>query len=182
MTIVARGINRTRRESLAEFVFAVFVFFQDFAGAFDDAAGKTGEAGNFDAVAFVGAAGLDAAQKNNFAGRFFDGNMDVLDRRKKIGELGELVIMRGKQRARTRVLLQMLDDGPGDGKAVKRGRAAADFIEKDQACVSGVVIVGQWFTLLRDERVMPPGRTAVSPFGCVSVGRGVLVVLAWRGA
>src|SRR5260370_16800912 len=67
MAIVARGINRTRRESLAEFVFALFVFFQDFAGAFDDAAGKTGEAGNFGALTFVRPPPLPPPLQNNFA-------------------------------------------------------------------------------------------------------------------
>ena len=41
--------------------------------------------------------------------------------------------MRGEKSARARVLLQMLDDGPSDGKAVKSCRAAADFIEKHEA-------------------------------------------------
>src|SRR5260370_8600226 len=93
--------------------------------------------------------------------------MDVLDRRKKIGELGELVIMRGEERARTRVLLQMLNDGPGDGKAVERGRAAADFVEKDQARGSGVIGDCPDLTHLNEKPGTPPGEICAS-----SVERG----------
>src|SRR3989442_12544783 len=49
----------------------------------------------------------------------------------------------------------MLDDGPGDGKAVERGRAAADFVEKDQARGSGVIEDGRDFTHLNEKRGTP---------------------------
>jgi hypothetical protein len=64
-------------ESFTEFVLTLFVFFQDFAGAFDYGFGEAGEAGNFDAVAFVGAAGFDAAEENDFVGSFFDADVDI---------------------------------------------------------------------------------------------------------
>src|ERR1700687_1108159 len=41
--------------------------------------------------------------------------------------------MRGKERARAGMFLQMLYDGPGDGQAVECGGAASDFIEQDEA-------------------------------------------------
>src|SRR6266404_2142769 len=47
--------------------------------------------------------------------------------------------MRGEKRARARLLLQMLDNGPGDGEAVERGGAAADFVEEDEAGGRGVI-------------------------------------------
>src|SRR6266705_1065357 len=49
----------------------------------------------------------------------------------------------------------MLNDGPGDGKAVERGRAAADFVEKDQARGSGVIEDGRDFTHLNEKRGTP---------------------------
>src|SRR6266571_3128250 len=49
----------------------------------------------------------------------------------------------------------MLDDGPGDGKAVERGRAAADFVEKDQARGSGVIEDGRDFAHLDEKRGAP---------------------------
>ncbi len=52
-------------------VLALFVAQEDFAGALDDAARKAGEARDLDAVTFVGAAGLDAAQEDNFVAGFF---------------------------------------------------------------------------------------------------------------
>ena len=94
---------------------ALFVFLEDFPGAFDDAAGKACQACDFDAVAFVGAAGFDAAEENNLVRRFFDGDVDVLHAGEQIGQLGELVVVRGEERARASVFLQMLDDGPGYG-------------------------------------------------------------------
>src|SRR6266849_6528492 len=47
--------------------------------------------------------------------------------------------MRGEERARAGVLLQMLDDGPGDGEAVEGSGAAADFVEQDEARGRGVI-------------------------------------------
>ena len=98
--------------------------------------GKSGQARDFDAIAFVGAAFFDAPQKNDFIGRFFDGDVNVFNAGEQIGELGEFVIVRGEERARARVCLQMLDDGPGDREAVESRRAAAHFIEQDQACAA----------------------------------------------
>src|SRR5260370_17827296 len=99
---------------------ALFMSLQNFAGAFDHAARETGEAGNFDAVTFVCAAGLDTAQKNDLAGRFFDGDVNIFDRGEKIAKLGQFVIVRGEERARAGVLLEMLDNGPVDGNTIER--------------------------------------------------------------
>ena len=118
---------------------ALLVALQDFAGALDDAAGQAGEAGDFDAVTFVGAARLNAAEKNDFAGRFFHRNVNILHAGEKVGEFGELVIVGGEERARASVLLEMLDHSPSDGEAVERGGAAANLIEEDEAGRSGVI-------------------------------------------
>src|ERR1700686_10999 len=47
--------------------------------------------------------------------------------------------MRGEEGAGAGVLLEMLDDGPGDGEAIEGGGAAADFVEEDEACGRGVM-------------------------------------------
>jgi hypothetical protein len=41
--------------------------------------------------------------------------------------------VRGEESARASVLLEMLDDGPGDGETIEGGGAAADFVEEDEA-------------------------------------------------
>ena len=97
------------------------------------AGGQAGEAGDFDAIAFVGAAGFDAAQKNDFVAGFVDGDVDVANAGDEALELGEFVIVRGEKSARTRVGLERFDDGPGERQAIECGGAAADFVEKDQA-------------------------------------------------
>ena len=74
---VGGGFGFAGGECFAELVLALFVFFQDFAGSLDDAAGQAGQAGYLDAVAFVGAAGFDVAEKDDFVGCFFYGDVDV---------------------------------------------------------------------------------------------------------
>src|SRR5258708_26213652 len=130
---------------------------QNFASALDHAPRKTGEAGNFDAVTFVCAAGLDTAQKNDLAGCFFDGDVNVFDRRQQIAKLRQFVIVRGKERARAGVLLEMLDDGPGDGKTIERGRSAADFIEENETRGSRVIQDGRDFAQFDEEGRAPAG-------------------------
>ena len=131
---------------------ALFVALQDFAGALDHAARQTGEPCHFDAVAFVRAAGLDAPEKNDFAGRLFDRDMNVLHAGKKIGQFRQFVIVRGEKRTRARVFLEMLDDSPGDGEAVKRGGAAANFIKKNEAGGGRVIKDGRDLAHLDQER------------------------------
>src|SRR5580704_16199852 len=131
---------------------ALLVFFEDFAGAFDYGFGEAGEAGDFDAVAFVGAAGFDSAEEDDFVGSFFHADVDVFDGWKKLGEFGEFVIVGGEEGTGASVLLKMLDDGPGDGEAVEGGGAAADFIEEDEAGGRGVMEDGGDFAHFDEER------------------------------
>ena len=48
------------------------------------------------------------------------------------GKCCEFVIMRGKQRPAPIDVVQMFEHRPGNRQAVKRCRAAADFIQDDQ--------------------------------------------------
>ena len=120
-------------------MFTLLVFLQNFAGAFNDAARKTSEAGDFDAVALVGTPRLDVAQENDFAGRLFHRDMNIFHARKEVGKFCEFVIVRGEKGARARVPLKMLDDGPRDGETIEGGGAAADFIEEYEAGGCGVI-------------------------------------------
>ena len=78
MVAVVGGVaGGARSKGFAELVFALLVFFQDFAGALDYGFGEAGEAGHFDAVAFVGAARFDASEEDDFVGSFFDADVNV---------------------------------------------------------------------------------------------------------
>ncbi len=54
---------------------------------------------------------------------------------RRVGQIGQLVVVRGEQRPRSRRLVgdDELGDRPGDAHAVERRRAAADLVEDDQA-------------------------------------------------
>src|SRR5713226_10339369 len=58
IAVLVREVGRAWGKRLAEFVLALLVSLQDFACTLDHAARKPGEAGNFDAVTLVRAAGL----------------------------------------------------------------------------------------------------------------------------
>ena len=85
IAVVVAGFGGAGREGFAEFVFGLFVALEDFAGAFDYGARESGEASYFDAITFVRAAGLDAAEKNDFVGSFFYGDVDVFDGGQEFG-------------------------------------------------------------------------------------------------
>ena len=55
------------------------------------------------------------------------------------GERGQLVVMRGEQRAAAIVLVQMLDRRPGDRQPVEGRGAAADLVEDDQRAFAGLI-------------------------------------------
>src|SRR5579863_7650076 len=145
-------VEGTGRKRFAKGVLALLVFFEDFACPFDDAAGKAREARDFDAVTFVRATGLNAAQKNNLVGRLLHRDVDILHACQEIGKLSEFVVVRGEKRTRARVLLQVLDDSPGDREAVKRRSTAADFIQQNEARRSGVVQDGGDLAHLDEKR------------------------------
>src|SRR5512146_2640615 len=105
-----------------------FVLGQNFARADDDLGRQAGELGDLDAVAAVGGAGFDSAQENDSAGAFLDRHVVVLHAGELVGEFGELVVMRGKERFGAGARVDVFDGGPGDGKAVVGGGAASDLV------------------------------------------------------
>jgi hypothetical protein len=59
---------------------------------------------------------------------------DVAHVGRRLGELGQLVVVGREQRAAFPVVVQVLGDGPGDREAVVGARAAADLVEDDEGC------------------------------------------------
>ncbi|MNC91140.1 hypothetical protein D3C83_73390 [compost metagenome] len=59
--------------------------------------------------------------------------MQVDDTAELVGELGELVIVRGKDGFGPRPGVNMLDDGPSDRQAVEGRGSASDFVEQNKA-------------------------------------------------
>ena len=104
---------------------------KNFLGAIENFFGQTGEARDLDAVAFVCAAWDDFAKKNDLLVPFAHGDIQIANAFAVLGELRQLVIMRGKQSARFNFVVEKLADAPRDGETVKSGCAATDLIEDD---------------------------------------------------
>lgn len=105
----------------------------------DDVLGKACESGDLDAVAAVGGTGDDLAEKDDLFVPLTDGHIVVLHARAALSEGGDFVVVGGKQGARLDGVVDVFGDTPSNGKAVKGGRAASDFIKHDEASVGGVV-------------------------------------------
>jgi len=104
---------------------------ENFFGAIKDFFGQTSEAGDLDAIALIRTARDDFAKENDLLIPFAYRDVQIADAFAVLGELGQLVIMRGKQRARFDLIVEKLGDAPRDGEPVERGRAAADLVEND---------------------------------------------------
>ena len=106
-----------------------------------DRAGDTGQLRDVDAVAAVGPAGDDLAQEDDFAALLGDGYIHAAHAGQQVRDLHQFVIVRGEERARTAafVVVQVFDDGAGDGEAVVGAGAASDLVEDQQTARRGVV-------------------------------------------
>ena len=113
---------------------------EDGGGAADDGGGQAGHFGDVDAEAAVGGAGHDTAEEDHLAVLLDGGGVEVVDAGEQIGHGGELVVVGGEDGAgaQARVVVQVLDDGAGDGDAVVGAGAAADFVEDDEAAGGGL--------------------------------------------
>ena len=101
--------------------------------------GKPGELRHLDAVGAVGGAGHDFVQEHHVAVPFLHPHGGVVQPLELRGQRRHLVEMRGEQRAAAIALVQVLDGRPGDGEAVERRRAAADFVEDHQRALAGLI-------------------------------------------
>ena len=70
---------------------------KNFFRAIEDFFGQAGETGHLYAVTFVGAAGNDFAKENDLLVPFAHGDIQIANAFAVLGELGQLMIMRGKQ-------------------------------------------------------------------------------------
>ena len=70
----------------------------------NDLARQAGQFADVNAVAAVGAAGLDLAQKQNPVLDLLDGNRVVPDAGAMVGQFGKLMVMRGKKALGRKIL------------------------------------------------------------------------------
>ena len=108
---------------------------ENLARARDHAGRQARQARDLDAVAAIRSAGHDLAQEHDLVVVLAGRHVVVHDARQGIGQVGQLVVVRGKQRLRprARVRREVLGDGPGDAQPVEGRRAAADLVEHDEA-------------------------------------------------
>src|SRR5262245_52380964 len=108
---------------------------ENLARARHDSVWQPGEARDLDAVAAVGAAGDDLAQKHDLLFPFPRDHVKVRDARQRVGEIGQLVIVRGEDRFRTGTPVgrKMLGYGPRETEPVEGGGAAPDLVEDHEA-------------------------------------------------
>ena len=69
---------------------------------------------------------------------FCDSNVEIARARQDERQGSQFMVVRGEKRAavQLRAVVDVFDDGAGDGEAVPGGGAAADFIEDDEAAVA----------------------------------------------
>ena len=108
---------------------------QDFTSSRHHRRREAGEPRHLDPVAAIRAPGNDLAQEDDVVLPLPRGDVGVDDPRERVGEVGQLVVMRCEQRLRPRLRVgrEVLGHRPRDAQAVERRRAAADFIEHDEA-------------------------------------------------
>jgi len=87
---------------------------EDFAGAADDGAGKSGESGDFDTVALVRSAGFDSVEEDNAARVLADCDAHIAQVGEAICEEREFVVMRSEERAAADGVVEVLDRCPGE--------------------------------------------------------------------
>ena len=101
--------------------------------------GKPGELGHLDAVGAVGGAGGDLVQEHHLALPFLHPHRGIVQAGQAGGERGQLVEMRGEQRAALIDVVQVLDRRPGDRQPVEGGGAAADLVQDDQRAAARLI-------------------------------------------
>ncbi len=94
-----------------------------------------------DAIRFVGAAGHHLVQEDDVLAVLRYVQVEVAHLRQPLLHLDQLVVVRGEERARAalRVIVQILDDGPGDSHAVVGAGPTPHLVQNKQAARRGVV-------------------------------------------
>ena len=114
---------------------------QDVLGTLDDALGHAGHAGDVDAEGVLAAALDELAQEDDLLVDLAHGDVVVAHAGQRAGHVVELVVVGGEEGAgmAAGVLVDVLDDGPGDGDAVVGAGAAAELVEEHKAAGAEVV-------------------------------------------
>src|SRR4029079_10270341 len=109
------------------------------AARFDPRRGQAGQSSDLDAIRAVRRARLQAMQEHDLLARLAYRDVEVAERRKLLGQLRELVIVRREHRLAADPFVQVLCHGPGDRYAVVRRRSTPNLVEQHQAAGRGRV-------------------------------------------
>ena len=103
--------------------------------------GHAGEPRHLNAVAAIGSARHDLVQEDDLVLPLARRDVRVYDARQRVGQIGELVIVRREQRLgpAARVRRQIFGDRPRNAQTIEGGGAASDFIEHHQAARGGAM-------------------------------------------
>ena len=112
---------------------------QHLAGPQHHRGGHAGQPGGFDAVAAAGAAPHHPMQEHQLVAGFLHQHLGIGHVGQQLGQLVELVVVGGEDRAGAEVAGQVFGHRPGDREAIEGGGAAADLIEQHQGALAGVV-------------------------------------------
>ena len=93
---------------------------QDGFGAVEDFLGEAGEAGDLDAVGFVGGAGDDLAEEDDAVVPLAHGDAVVFHGGAAAGEGGEFVIVGGEDGAAADGVVEVLGDGQGRPQPIQQ--------------------------------------------------------------
>lgn len=110
---------------------------EDDLGAFDDVSRKPGDFGDVDAVALVGGAFDDFVEEDDVIAVLADGDVPIAGIGKRLGQLGQFVIVRREQCAAMDLIVQKFGDRPCQRDAIVSARATTDLVEDDEAAVAG---------------------------------------------
>ena len=116
-----------------------FEFFEDFVASVDDCFRDTGEFGDVNAIAFVGSAGEDFVEEDDFVLPFAYGNVAVFDVGEELGEFCYFVVVSCEECSAFEVCCDVLGDCPGESESVVGACSASDFVEYDERFFCGVV-------------------------------------------
>ena len=94
---------------------------------------EAGEASHVDAVGPVAPSRLEAAEKDDLVAMFPDRHVGRNHAGQQVGELHELVIVRGEYRPGPDAVVDVGGDRPGDRNAIVRRCSTADLVQKHQA-------------------------------------------------
>ena len=133
---------------------------ENFLRAANDGFRQSREPRDVDPVGTIRRAGNHGAHENDFVVPLAHGDAVIFHSRELVGDARQLVIVRGKKRARTAVAVpvNVFGNGPRDRKSVVSRSAAPDFVENDETFRGSVVENICGFVHFDHERRVPAGK------------------------